>query len=55
VFGQVVLKRVSESKRQEVTELWRQLHSEELHNLCQIPDIKDEVKIHTKSQKVSRK
>jgi hypothetical protein len=39
VFESKVLKRVTGSKREEVTGEWRELHSEELHDLCCSPNI----------------
>jgi hypothetical protein len=35
-----VLRRIFGSKRDEVTEDWRKLHNEELHNLYSSPDIR---------------
>jgi hypothetical protein len=37
VFKKSVLKRISGSKRDEVTKGWRKLHNEELHNLYSSP------------------
>jgi hypothetical protein len=34
-----VLRRIFGPEREEVGEGWRRLHSEELHNLCALPDI----------------
>jgi acyl-coenzyme A synthetase/AMP-(fatty) acid ligase len=34
-----VLRRIFEQKRDEVTEWWRKLHNEELHNLYSSPSI----------------
>jgi hypothetical protein len=34
-----VLRRIFEPKREEVTEAWRRLHNEELHNLYASPNI----------------
>jgi hypothetical protein len=39
VFENRVLKRIFESKTEEVTGGWRKLHSEELHNLYPSPSI----------------
>jgi hypothetical protein len=39
VFENRVLRRIFGPKRDEVTEEWRKLHSEELHNLYSYPDI----------------
>jgi hypothetical protein len=39
VFENGVLRRIFGSKREEVTDLWRKLHSEELHNLYSSPNI----------------
>jgi hypothetical protein len=39
VFGNRVLRRISGSKRDEVTGDWRKLHNEELHNLYSSPSI----------------
>jgi hypothetical protein len=39
VFENRVLRRICGPKRDEVTEEWRKLHSEELHNLYSSPDI----------------
>ena len=39
VFGNWVLRKIFESKRDEVTGNWRQLHSEELHDLQCSPNI----------------
>jgi len=33
VFGKKVRRRIFESKRDEVVEVWRRMHNEELHNL----------------------
>jgi hypothetical protein len=40
VFENMVLRRIFEPKRDEVTGEWRKLHSEELHNLYSSPDIR---------------
>jgi hypothetical protein len=40
----MVLRRIIEPKRDEVTGEWRKLHSEELHNLYSSPDIIRQVK-----------
>jgi hypothetical protein len=39
VFGNWVLRKIFESKRDEVTGNWRKLHSEELHDLQCSPNI----------------
>jgi hypothetical protein len=39
VFENRVLRRIFGPKRDEVTEEWRRLHNEELHNLYSSPDI----------------
>jgi hypothetical protein len=39
VFENRVLKRIFGPKRDEVTEGWRKLHNEELHNLYSSPNI----------------
>jgi hypothetical protein len=39
VFENRILRRIFGPKRDEVTEEWRKLHSEELHNLYSSPDI----------------
>jgi hypothetical protein len=39
VFEKKVLRRIFTPKREEVTEGWRKLHNEELHNLYCLPDI----------------
>jgi hypothetical protein len=44
VFENRVLRRIFGSKRDEVTEEWRKLHNEELHNLYSSPDIIRQVK-----------
>jgi hypothetical protein len=44
VFVNRVLRRIFGLKRDEVTEEWRKLHSEELHNLHSSPDITRQVK-----------
>jgi hypothetical protein len=44
VFENRVLRRISESKRDEVMREWRKLHNEELHNLYSSPDIIRQVK-----------
>jgi hypothetical protein len=44
VFENRVLKRIFISKRDEVTEKWRKLHNEELHNLSSSPDIIMQIK-----------
>jgi hypothetical protein len=44
VFEIRVLRRIFGPKRDEVTEEWRKLHSEELHNLYSSPDIIRKVK-----------
>jgi hypothetical protein len=44
VFENRVLRRISAPKRDEVTEEWRKLHSEELHNLYSSTDIIRQVK-----------
>jgi hypothetical protein len=38
-FENMVLRRIFGPKRDEVTEKWRKLHNEELHNLYSSPDI----------------
>jgi hypothetical protein len=44
VFEIRVLRRIFGPKRDEVTEEWRKLHNEELHNLYSSPDIIWQVK-----------
>jgi hypothetical protein len=44
VFENRVLRRIFGPERDEVTEEWRKLHSEELHNLYSSPDIIKQVK-----------
>jgi hypothetical protein len=44
VFENRVLRRIFGPKRDEVTGEWRNLHNEELHNLCSYPDIIRQVK-----------
>jgi hypothetical protein len=44
VFENRVLRRIFGPKRDEVTEEWRKLHNEELHNLYSSPDIIRQVK-----------
>jgi hypothetical protein len=44
VFENRILRRIFGPKRAEVTEEWRKLHSEELHNLYSSPDIIRQVK-----------
>jgi hypothetical protein len=44
VFENRVLKRIFGPKRDEVTEDWEKLHSEELHNFYSSPDIIRQVK-----------
>jgi hypothetical protein len=44
VFENRVLRRIFGPKRDEVTEEWRKLHNEELHNLYSSPDIIMQVK-----------
>jgi hypothetical protein len=44
VFDNRVLKRIFGPKRDEVTREWRNLHSEELHNLCWSPYIIRQIK-----------
>jgi hypothetical protein len=44
VFENRVLRRIFESKRDEVTGEWRKLHSEELHNLYSSPNIIRQIK-----------
>jgi hypothetical protein len=44
VFENRVLRRIFGPKRDEVTEEWRKLHSEELHNLYSSPDFIRQVK-----------
>jgi hypothetical protein len=39
VFGNRVLRRIFGPKRVEVTEEWRKLHNEELHDLYSLPSI----------------
>jgi hypothetical protein len=39
VFGNRVLRRIFGPKRDEVTDDWRKLHNEELHNLYSSPSI----------------
>jgi hypothetical protein len=45
VFENRVLRRISGPKRDEMTEEWRKLHNEELHNLYSFPDIIRQVKL----------
>ena len=40
VFDNRMLRRVFESKRDEVIREWRRLHNEELYDLCSSADIK---------------
>jgi hypothetical protein len=42
-----VLRRISESKRDEVTEEWKKLHNKELHNLFLSPNIIRQIKSRT--------
>jgi hypothetical protein len=44
MFENRVLRRIFGPKRDEVTEEWRKLHSEELHTLCSFPDIIRQIK-----------
>jgi hypothetical protein len=44
VFENKILRRIFGPKRDEVTEEWRKLHSEEHHNLCSSTDIIRQVK-----------
>jgi hypothetical protein len=44
VFEKRVLRRIFETKRDEVTGVWRKLHSGELHNLYSSPDIIRQIK-----------
>jgi hypothetical protein len=44
VFENRVLRRIFGHKRDEVTEEWRKLHNEELHNLYSSPDVIRQVK-----------
>jgi hypothetical protein len=44
VFENIVLRRIFGPKSDEVTEEWRKLHNEELHNLYSSPDIIRQVK-----------
>jgi hypothetical protein len=44
VFENRVLRSMFGPKRDEVTEKWRKLHSEELHNLYLSPDIISQIK-----------
>jgi thiosulfate reductase cytochrome b subunit len=44
LFENRVLRRIFGPKRDEVTEEWRKLHNEELHNLYSSPDIIRQVK-----------
>jgi hypothetical protein len=44
VFENRVLRRIFGPKRDEVTEEWRKLHNEELHNLYSSPDIIRQIK-----------
>jgi hypothetical protein len=44
VFENRGLRRIFGPKRDEVTEEWRKLHNEELHNLYSSPDINGQVK-----------
>jgi hypothetical protein len=39
VFEDRVLRRIFGPKRDEVTEEWRKLHNEELHDMCSSPNI----------------
>jgi hypothetical protein len=39
IFGNSVLRRIFGPKRDEVIGGWRELHNEELHNLCCLPSI----------------
>jgi hypothetical protein len=39
VFENRVVRKIFESKEQEVTEGWRKMHNEELHNLHSSPNI----------------
>jgi hypothetical protein len=39
MFGNRVLRRIFESKTEEVTGAWRNLNNEELHNLYSLPNI----------------
>jgi hypothetical protein len=39
VFENRILGRIFGSKRDDMTEGWRKLHNEELHNLCSLPSI----------------
>jgi hypothetical protein len=43
-FENRVLRRIFGTKRDEVMEEWRKLHSEELHNLYSSPDIIRQIK-----------
>jgi hypothetical protein len=45
VFEDRVLRIIFEPKRDEVTEEWRKLHNEELHNLYSSPDIIRQVEV----------
>jgi hypothetical protein len=44
VFENRILSKIFVPKRDEVTEEWRKLHNEELHNLCSSPDIIRQIK-----------
>jgi hypothetical protein len=44
VFENRVLRSIFEPKRDDVTEKWRKLHNEELHNLYSSPDIIRQIK-----------
>jgi hypothetical protein len=44
VFGNRVLRGIFGPKGDEVTEIWRKLHSGELHNLYSSPDIVRQIK-----------
>jgi hypothetical protein len=39
IFENRILRRMFGPKREEVTECWKNLHNEELHNLYSLPDI----------------
>jgi hypothetical protein len=45
VFEGKVLRRMSGSKREGVTGVWRRPHNEELHNLCTSQNIVMEIKL----------